>query len=146
MKLSELKPPRGARKKRKRIGRGDGSGHGGTSTKGAKGQKARAGGSVKPGFEGGQMPLTRRLPKRGFTNTFKKVITTVNLNQLGRFAGGSVVDPESLMAQGIIKKIGDGVKILGTGELDRPLNIKAHMISRSAREKVEAAGGSVEVI
>ena len=146
MKLHELKPPRGSRRKRKRIGRGDGSGHGGTATKGAKGQNARSGGGIKAGFEGGQMPLSRRLPKRGFRNPFRKNITVVNLGQLGKFAGGATVDPEALLQQGIIKNLGDGVKILGKGNLDRPLKIKAHAVSSGAREKIEAAGGSVEVI
>lgn len=146
MKLHELKPPRGSRRKRKRIGRGDGSGHGGTATKGAKGQNARSGGGIKAGFEGGQMPLSRRLPKRGFKNPFRKNITVVNLGQLGRFTGGATVDPEALLEQGIIKKVGDGVKILGKGSLDRPLKIKAHAVSIGAREKIESAGGSVEVI
>jgi large subunit ribosomal protein L15 len=146
MKLNELKPPRGSRRKRKRIGRGDGSGHGGTATKGAKGQKARSGGSVKAGFEGGQMPLSRRLPKRGFKNLFRKNITIVNLGQLSKYTTGETVDPEALLEQGIIKKIGDGVKILGKGNLDRPLKIKAHAVSSGAREKIESAGGSIEVI
>jgi large subunit ribosomal protein L15 len=146
MKLNELKPPRGSRRKRKRIGRGDGSGHGGTATKGAKGQKARSGGSVKAGFEGGQMPLSRRLPKRGFKNLFRKNITIVNLGQLSKYTTGATVDPEALLEQGIIKKIGDGVKILGKGNLDRPLKIKAHAVSSGAREKIESAGGSIEVI
>ena len=146
MKLHELKPPRGSRRKRKRIGRGDGSGHGGTATKGAKGQNARSGGGIKAGFEGGQMPLSRRLPKRGFRNPFRKNIAVVNLGQLGKFTGGATVDPEALLEQGIIKKLGDGVKILGKGSLDRPLKIKAHAVSNGAREKIESAGGSVEVI
>jgi large subunit ribosomal protein L15 len=146
MKLHELKPPRGSRRKRKRIGRGDGSGHGGTATKGAKGQNARSGGGIKAGFEGGQMPLSRRLPKRGFRNPFRKNITVVNLGQLSKFTGGTTVDPEALLEQGIIKKLGDGVKILGKGRLDRPLKIKAHAVSSGARAKIESAGGSVEVI
>ncbi len=146
MKLNELKPPRGSRRKRKRIGRGDGSGHGGTATKGAKGQKARSGGNIKAGFEGGQMPLSRRLPKRGFKNLFRKNITIVNLGQLSKYTTGATVDPEALLEQGIIKKIGDGVKILGKGNLDRPLKIKAHAVSSGAREKIESAGGSIEVI
>ncbi len=146
MKLHELKPPRGSRRKRKRIGRGDGSGHGGTATKGAKGQKARSGGSVKAGFEGGQMPLSRRLPKRGFKNLFRKNITVVNLGQLSKYTAGATVDPDTLLEKGIIKKIGDGVKILGKGNLDRPLRIKAHAVSSGARDKIESAGGSVEVI
>ncbi|HOD35628.1 MAG TPA: 50S ribosomal protein L15 [Syntrophales bacterium] len=146
MKLHELKPPRGSRRKRKRIGRGGGSGHGGTATKGAKGQNARSGGGIKAGFEGGQMPLARRLPKRGFRNPFRKNIVVVNLGQLGKFSGGDTVDPEALLRQGIIKHPRDGVKILGKGGLDRPLKIKAHAVSSGAREKIESAGGSVEVI
>lgn len=146
MKLHELKPPRGSRRKRKRIGRGDGSGHGGTATKGAKGQNARSGGGIKAGFEGGQMPLSRRLPKRGFRNPFRKNIVVVNLGQLGKFSSGATVDPEALLRQGIIKNPGDGVKILGKGSLDRPLKIRVHAVSSGAREKIETAGGSVEVI
>ncbi|HPC74939.1 MAG TPA: 50S ribosomal protein L15 [Syntrophales bacterium] len=146
MKLNELKPPRGSRRKRKRIGRGDGSGHGGTATKGAKGQKARSGANIRVGFEGGQMPLTRRLPKRGFKNPFRKDIVVVNLGQLGRFAAGVTVDPVALREAGIIKKPGDGVKILAKGSLDRPLKIRVHAVSSAARAKIESAGGSVEVI
>jgi large subunit ribosomal protein L15 len=146
MKLSRLKPPEGSRKKRKRVGRGNGSGHGGTSCRGSKGQNARSGGGVKPGFEGGQMPLARRLPKRGFRNRFRKDIIAVNLEQLKKFAEGSVVDPDTLLQQGIIKRKGDGVKILGKGDIAYPLTLKVNNISRSAREKIEASGGSVEVI
>jgi large subunit ribosomal protein L15 len=146
MKLSRLKPPEGSRKKRKRVGRGNGSGHGGTSCRGSKGQNARSGGGVKPGFEGGQMPLARRLPKRGFRNRFRKDIIAVNLEQLKKFAEGSVVDPDTLLQQGIIKRKGDGVKILGKGDITYPLTLKVNNISRSAREKIEASGGSVEVI
>jgi large subunit ribosomal protein L15 len=146
MKLSRLKPPEGSRKKRKRVGRGNGSGHGGTSCRGSKGQNARSGGGVKPGFEGGQMPLARRLPKRGFRNRFRKDIIAVNLEQLKKFAEGSVVDPDTLLQQGIIKRKGDGVKILGKGDITYPLTVKVNNISRNAREKIEASGGSVEVI
>jgi len=146
MKLSELKPPEGSRKKRKRVGRGNGSGHGGTSCRGSKGQNSRSGGGVKPGFEGGQMPLTRRLPKRGFYNRFRKDIIAVNIEQLKRFEEGSVVDAEALLGSGIIKRKGDGIKILGKGDIDYPLTVKVNNISRSAREKIEASGGSVEVI
>jgi large subunit ribosomal protein L15 len=146
MRLDELTPPEGAVKKRKRVGRGDGSGHGGTSCKGSKGQNARSGGGVKPGFEGGQMPLTRRLPKRGFYNKFRKNIIAVNIEQLKKFAKGSVVDPDALLKSGIIKSKGDGVKILGKGDIDYPLTLKVNNISRVAREKIEASGGSVEVI
>ncbi|MBN2516215.1 MAG: 50S ribosomal protein L15 [Deltaproteobacteria bacterium] len=146
MKLSRLKPPEGSRKKKKRVGRGNGSGHGGTSCKGSKGQNARSGGGVKPGFEGGQMPLSRRLPKRGFRNKFRKDIIAVNLEQLKKFEEGSVVDSDTLFHQGIIKRKGDGVKILGKGDITYPLTLKVNNISRGAKEKIEASGGSVEVI
>ena len=146
MKLSGLKPPEGSRKKRKRVGRGNGSGHGGTSCRGSKGQNSRSGGGVKPGFEGGQMPLTRRLPKRGFRNRFRKDIIAVNIEQLKRFEESSVVDTDALLERGIIKRKGDGIKILGKGDIDYPLTVKVNNISRSAREKIEASGGSVEVI
>ncbi len=146
MKLSELKPPAGARKKRKRIGRGEGSGHGGTSTKGHKGYKARSGGKRSPGFEGGQMPLQRRLPKRGFKNPFRKEWEIVNLRELAEFPEGSVVDVEKLRDSGYVKKGERSVKILGDGEITRPLTIRAHGFSLSARKKIEAAGGKAEVI
>ena len=146
MKLSELKPPVGSRKKRKRVGRGNGSGHGGTSCKGSKGQNARSGGGVKPGFEGGQMPLTRRLPKRGFSNHFRKDIIAINVEALNIFEEGSVVDADRLVEFGIVKKTGDGIKLLGKGDIKCPLRIKVNSISRSAREKIEASGGTVEVI
>jgi len=147
MNLSSLKPPEGSRKKRKRIGRGDGSGHGGTSTKGHKGQNARSGGRVRPGFEGGQMPLSRRLPKRGFRNPFRKNIVTINIDQLRRFPTGSVIDRDVLLEAGLVKKTGDGIKILGKGSIEYPISVKVDMISRGAKDKIEAAGGSVvEVI
>jgi large subunit ribosomal protein L15 len=147
MNLSSLKPPEGSRKKRKRIGRGDGSGHGGTSTKGHKGQNARSGGRVRPGFEGGQMPLSRRLPKRGFRNPFRKNIVTINIDQLRRFPEGSVIDRNVLLEAGLVKKTGDGIKILGKGDIEYPISVKVDMISRGAKDKIEAAGGSVvEVI
>jgi large subunit ribosomal protein L15 len=146
MNLSELKPPVGSKKKRKRVGRGNGSGHGGTSCKGEKGQNARSGGGVKPGFEGGQMPLTRRLPKRGFKNLFRKDIIAVNIGALNKFPEGSVVDADRLVESGVIKGAGDGIKLLGKGTINHSLTIKVNGVSRSAREKIEAAGGSVEVI
>jgi len=147
MNLSSLKPPEGSRKKRKRIGRGDGSGHGGTSTKGHKGQNARSGGRVRTGFEGGQMPLSRRLPKRGFRNPFRKKIVTINIDQLRRFPEGSVIDRDALLEAGIVKKAGDGIKVLGKGNIEYPILVKVDMISRGAKNKIEAAGGSVvEVI
>jgi large subunit ribosomal protein L15 len=147
MNLSSLKPPEGSRKKRKRIGRGDGSGHGGTSTKGHKGQNARSGGRVRPGFEGGQMPLSRRLPKRGFRNPFRRNIVIINIDQLKRFPEGSVIDKTSLLEAGLVKRIGDGIKVLGKGNIEYPISVKVDMISRGAKDKIEAAGGSVvEVI
>ena len=144
MKLSELKFSPGSRKKRKRVGRG--GAHGGTSCKGAKGQLARSGCKLKPGFEGGQMPLSRRLPKRGFRNRFRQDVVIINIEQLKMFPEGSVIDVESLMNRGIIKRQGDAVKLLGKGEIAYPLNLKIHMVSDAAREKIESAGGSVEVI
>jgi large subunit ribosomal protein L15 len=146
MRLNELRPPEGARKKRKRVGRGEGSGHGGTSTKGHKGLKARSGGTISPGFEGGQMPLQRRLPKRGFKNPFRKEWSVVNLGDLSAFPEGAVVDVESMKSSGLVKKVAFGVKILGDGEISRPLTVRAHAFSLSARKKIEAAGGKAEVI
>ena len=146
MKLNELRPPKGARKKRKRIGRGEGSGHGGTSTKGHKGRKARSGGTISPGFEGGQMPLQRRLPKRGFKNPFRKEWSVVNLGDLSAFPEGAVIDLESLKSSGLVKKVVFGVKILGDGEISRSLTVRAHAFSLSAKKKIEAAGGKAEVI
>lgn len=146
MNLSELRPAAGSRKDRKRIGRGPGSGFGKTSGKGHKGQNARSGGGVKAGFEGGQMPLQRRLPKRGFTPLTKKVYSLVNLRQLENFESGSTVDVEALIAAGMIKEVADGVKILGDGELTKSLTVKAHKFSKSAQDKIVAAGGQAEVI
>jgi large subunit ribosomal protein L15 len=143
MKLNSLKPPAGSRKKRKRVGRGDGSGHGGTSCKGAKGQNARSGGGVSPGFEGGQMPLARRLPKRGFRNVFRNEIIAINIEKLKGFPAGSVIDEDSLIQAGFVKRKGDGIKILGKGDLDYPLSLRVSMVSRGARSKIEAAGGSI---
>jgi len=143
MNLGSLKKPQGSGKKRKRVGRGDASGHGGTSCKGHKGQNARSGGKVRPGFEGGQMPLSRRLPKRGFKNPFKKEIAVINVSQLRIFPEGSVVDAEALTARGLVKKGRDGVKLLGKGEISHPVTVKLGSISQSARAKIEAAGGSV---
>jgi len=146
VKLEELKSPPGANKRVKRVGRGTGSGHGKTSTRGHKGQKARSGGGVRPGFEGGQMPLQRRLPKRGFTNIFKKEYAIVNIRELNSFEDGSEINPEVLQNAGLIKSIKDGVKILGDGELEKKLTVRAHKISRQAEEKITARGGRVEVI
>ncbi len=146
MKLEDLKSPPGANKRIKRVGRGIGSGHGKTSTRGHKGQKARSGGGVRLGFEGGQMPLQRRLPKRGFTNIFKKEYAIVNVKDLNIFADGTEITPELLYNAGLVKKVKAGVKILGDGDLDRKLVVKAHKISKQAEEKVTAKGGKVEVI
>lgn len=147
MDLSSLTPPKGSRKNRKRVGRGNGNGHGGTSGKGAKGQNARSGHSVRPSFEGGQMPLSRRIPKRGFKNPNRKVIATVNIKDLKMFAKDAVVDASSLRVQGLISGVFDGVKVLGAGEIDYPLSIQVDMISSGARKKIQAAGGTIiEVI
>ena len=144
--LSELKPPHGAVHQKKRLGRGDGSGHGGTSTKGHKGQRARAGGYHKVGFEGGQMPLARRLPKRGFTNIFKTQYSVINLKDLEGIPSGTKVDVAFLKANRFIKKIRGDLKILGQGEIKVPLTIIAAKVSESAREKIEKAGGKVELL
>jgi len=146
MKLNELKGAPGSRRNRKRLGRGDSSGHGGTSTRGHKGQKARSGGYHKRGFEGGQMPLQRRLPKRGFTNIFKKEFAIVNLDQLDTFGENEEISAASLLNKGIINKVKDGVKILGRGEVSKALVFKVSACSESARKKIEAAGGKVEVV
>lgn len=147
MALNNLINTKGARKKRKRLGRGPGSGRGGTSGRGHKGQKARSGGSTRPGFEGGQTPLYMRVPKRGFSNIrFKKIYTIVNLSQLNRFEEGTTITPELLKEKGVIKKLNDGVKILGDGELKVKLNINAHKFSQSARTKIEQANGTWKVI
>lgn len=146
MDLSNLKPAPGSTKNRKRIGRGPGSGKGKTSGKGHKGQNARSGGGVKPGFEGGQMPLHRRLPKRGFTSLNKKVYALVNLRELDVFAVGSVVDLEQFGKAGLVSDVKDGIKILGDGELTKALTVQAQKFSKSAIEKIEAAGGKAEVI
>lgn len=146
MKLHELKPVEGSRKAQKRVGRGTGSGLGKTSGKGQKGQKSRSGGGVKPGFEGGQMPLYRRLPKRGFTNIFAKQIVEVNVERLNIFENGTEVTEALLKERGVVSKTLDGVKILGNGELTKSLTIKVSRFSKSAQEKIEAAGGKVEVI
>ncbi len=144
MKLHELKPAEGSRSNRKRVGRGVGSGHGKTSGRGAKGQNARSGGGVRPGFEGGQMPIHRRLPKRGFTNIFKTRIAIVNIRDLNRFASGTLVDEVALREAGLVKGRWDGIKLLGHGELESPLSVKLQLISDSARRKIEAIGGKVE--
>jgi large subunit ribosomal protein L15 len=142
-----LRVPRGSRKNRKRVGRGSGSGHGGTAGKGSKGQKARSGGGVRVGFEGGQMPLFRRLPRRGFSNyRFKKHVAVVNVGALeAKCAAGEVVSPERLVEIGLLKNVALPVKVLGSGKLSKSLEVRAHYVSRSAREKIEAAGGTVVV-
>jgi len=145
MRLDSLKPPPGSRKKRKRIGRGEGSGHGGTATRGAKGQNARSGGKVRTSFEGGQMPLARRLPKRGFRKPFRVLVSIVNVGDLKRFPAGSVVTADELVASGLVKK-GRPIKVLGKGKIDHSLSLKVERVSQSAKEKIEAAGGSVEVV
>ncbi len=144
MNLGSLVAPRGARKKRKRLGRGEGSGHGGTSTKGHKGQKARAGGYHKRGFEGGQMTLTRRLPKRGFTNVFRKEFAVINLGDLEGVAKDTVIDETFLTEQGFVKDVRNGVKVLGTGDVKVPLVFKLARFSASAKTKILAAGGRIE--
>ena len=146
MKLHELKPAAGARKKEVRVGRGVGSGNGKTSGKGHKGQKARSGGGVRPGFEGGQMPLYRRLPKRGFKNIWRKEYAEVNVKTLNRFDDGAEVDAVALVETGILKNVLDGIKILGDGELTKKLTVKAQKFTKSAIQKIEAAGGKTEVI
>ena len=146
MKLHELKPAPGSRKARKRVGRGIGSGHGQTAGRGTKGQNARSGGGVRLGFEGGQMPLYRRLPKRGFNNPTRKEYAIVNLETLNRFEDGTVITPEFLKERGVVKNLKDGLKILGDGELKVKLTVKAHKFSQSALSKIEAAGGKAEVI
>ncbi len=146
MNLHELKPQAGARTKRKRVGRGIGSGRGKTSGRGHKGQKSRSGGGKGPFFEGGQMPLVRRIPKRGFTNIFSKVYAEVNLSDLNRFDADTVVTPEMLRQERLVRGKVDGVKVLGGGQLDRALTVKAHKFSRSALAAIEAAGGKAEVI
>lgn len=145
MDLSSLKPARGAIKKRKRIGRGIGSGHGKTATRGTKGQKSRSGWSVRPGFEGGQMPLMRRIPKRGFRNPFRIEYQILNLKSLQKFPPNAEVNPQVLKEEGLIKGK-KPVKILGEGEITNPLTVLAHSFSRSAREKIEAKGGKVQTI
>jgi large subunit ribosomal protein L15 len=145
MRLEELKPPKGARKGRKRVGRGIGSGHGKTACRGAKGQNARSGRGTKAGFEGGQMPLQRRLPKRGFRNPFRKRFTIIHIGDLNRFPRDTVVEPDLLLQSGFLKK-GEEVKLLSDGELQHPLTIRVHQVSKAALKKVEAASGRVEVI
>lgn len=147
MQLHELASPKGARREKKRVGRGSSSGMGKTSTRGHKGQWARSGGGVRPGFEGGQTPLFRRLPKRGFTNArFKKEFSIVNLAQLNELAEGTVVTPELLIEKRIVRNLLDGIKVLGEGELTTKLTVRAHAFSEAAKQKIEVAGGTAEVI
>ncbi len=146
MKLHELKPTEGARHKRKRVGRGTSSGHGKTSGRGTKGQNSRSGGGVRLGFEGGQNPLARRLPKRGFTNPTRKEYTIINLDILNNFEEGMVVTPELLIEKGYVKQIKHGIKVLGNEEIKVSLTVKANKFSKSAVKKIAAAGGQVEVI
>lgn len=147
MRLHDLKPAAGSRKSKKRVGRGTGSGLGTTAGRGMNGQNSRSGGGVRPGFEGGQMPLFRRIPKRGFSNArFKKHFAIVNIADLNAFEENTVITPELLLETGMIKKVLDGVKILGDGELEKALTIKANKFTQSAIQKIEAAGGKTEVI
>ena len=146
MELYELAPETGQHKQKKRVGRGVASGSGKTAGKGSKGQNARSGGGVRPGYEGGQMPIHRRLPKRGFKNPFKKTFAIINVQDLNRFASETVVDEVALVKSGMVKGDRDGIKLLGKGQIDVPLTIKINKISESARQKVEAAGGKIEVI
>lgn len=146
MKLNELSPVKGSRRPRQRVGRGVASGWGKTAGRGTKGQGARSGGGVRPGYEGGQMPIHRRLPKRGFNNVFKKNMATINIRDLSRFESGRIVDEVELIKAGLVKGAYDGIKLLGQGEIDYPLQIKLNAVSKSAKAKIEAAGGTVEVV
>jgi len=147
MNLSDLAPASGATKKRKRLGRGIGSGHGKTSGRGHKGRGSRSGGTTPPGYEGGQMPLQRRLPKHGFHNPFRQEFSIINLGQLeARFDAGSVVDPQALRAHGLVHNLKQPIKILADGQLTKPLSVKAHKFSAAAKQRLEAAGGSAEVV
>ena len=146
MKINELSPAAGSRRGRKRVGRGPGSGHGKTACRGHKGQNSRSGGGVRPGFEGGQMPIHRRLPKRGFKNPFRKEYSVVNVGDLSRFEPNTQLDPDALKEAGLVWKMLDGVKLLGSGEISHPLVVRIHKISQSAREKIEGAGGKVEIL
>src|SRR5215510_9194509 len=146
MNLHELAPAQGAKKRRKRVGRGPGSGHGKTATKGHKGLLARSGGGKGPGFEGGQMPLIRRLPKFGFMNPFRKAYAIVNLKRLSEVEGTGTITPQTLIDAGLVKRVTLPIKVLGNGELKKPISVQAHKFSKSAEAKIQAAGGSVEVI
>ena len=146
MRIEDIRPAEGSTKNKKRVGRGVGSGHGKTSCKGHKGQKARSGGTKGAGFEGGQMPLQRRIPKRGFTNIFKKEYAIINLDTLDAMKDDAVITPELLIEKGVIKNRKDGLKVLASGSIQRPVTIKANAFSTAAAAKIEAAGGKTEVI
>jgi large subunit ribosomal protein L15 len=146
MRIHDLTPLKGAKRKRKRVGRGPGSGHGKTSCRGHKGQKARSGGKLRPGFEGGQMPLQRRVPKRGFTNIFKKQYALIHVGDLEKFSLDTELDSEALRNAGLVKSLKDAVKLLGDGEISHPVTVKVSKASKSARDKIEAAGGKVEIV
>jgi len=146
MKLSELSPASESHKNKKRLGRGVGSGKGKTAGRGTKGHNSRSGGGVRPGFEGGQMPIHRRLPKRGFANIFRKKIIEINIRDLSRFESGSTVDEAALIRMGLVKGKRDGIKLLGMGEINYPLKIKINRVSKNAGKKIESAGGSIEVV
>ena len=146
MRLNELSPPKGSRRPRKRLGRGVGSGKGKTAGKGTKGHNSRSGGGVRPGFEGGQMPLHRRLPKRGFTNIFRKRISVINIRDLSKFESGSTVDEAALVRMGLVKGRRDGIKLLAQGEVKVPLTIRVNRVSKGAEEKIISAGGKIESI
>jgi large subunit ribosomal protein L15 len=146
MRLNDLAPEKGQRKARKRVGRGVASGSGKTAGRGNKGQNARSGGGVRPGYEGGQMPIHRRLPKRGFKNHFKKIFAIINVQDLNRFEAQSVVDEVALIKGGLVKGDRDGIKVLGKGDIAFPVTVRTNKISESARQKIEAAGGKIEVI
>jgi large subunit ribosomal protein L15 len=146
MKLHELSPPLKSRKVKRRLGRGVGSGRGKTAGRGSKGYNSRSGGGVRPGYEGGQMPIQRRLPKRGFTNVFKKRIAVINIRDLSTFKSGSLVDETALVKTGLVKGQNRGIKLLGSGQINVALNVKLNHVSKIAGEKIKAAGGSVEVV
>jgi large subunit ribosomal protein L15 len=146
LSINTLKPASGANRKNKRVGRGIGSGHGKTATRGYKGQLSRSGSTMRAGFEGGQMPLHRRLPKRGFNNIFRKEYVAINLEKLAGFEAGAQVNPETLKSRRLIKNMRDGIKVLGAGELQIALHVRAHKFSKSAAEKIQKAGGTIEVI
>lgn len=146
MRLNDLSPPKGSRRPRKRLGRGVGSGKGKTAGRGTKGHNSRSGGGVRPGFEGGQMPLHRRLPKRGFTNIFKKKISIINIRDLSKFESGSIVDEPALIRMGLVKNRRDGIKLLGQGDIKVPLTIRVNQVAKGAEEKIISAGGKIEVV